>query len=172
MNLAYHLPIYKYITLVTQIHAGYSGGDQYILYNMGGEDNNVTPRIDTTVHFAQNAPYAFQTLVTPFRGYYQNSLYGSQYLVTNTDVYFPILQTLIPIETPLPFINNIQLGMLSDVGTAQERWNMTNPNNDRWRWSYGFSARSFLAGYPLRLDVAWPGTFSRQPVWYFTLNLQ
>lgn len=171
LNLSYHLPLYKCITLVTQLHAGHSGGDEYILYNMGGMDNNVTPRIDTTVHFAQNAPYAFQTLITPFRGYYQNSLYGNQFVVTNADLYFPIFQTLIPIETPLSFINNIQLGLLSDAGTAQETWN-SNPKNDKWLWSYGLSARSVLAGYPLRLDVAWPGTFSKQPVWYFTLNLQ
>ena len=171
VNLAYHLPIYKYITLVSQLHAGYSGGDQRILYILGGVDNNVTPRVDSSVHFSQYAPYAFQTLVTPFRGYYQNSLYGNQYTLMNEDLYFPIFQTLIPIETPLQFINNIQLGLLSDIATAQETWN-SNTINDKLLWSYGFSARSVLAGYPLRFDIAWPGTFSKKPVWYFSLNLQ
>jgi hypothetical protein len=171
VNLRYDQPLYKYITAVTQMHAGWSDGSQKILYNLGGEDNNVTPRVDTTVHFPQNAPYAFQTLVAPFRGYLQNSLYGNQYLLMNEDIYFPIFQTLIPLQTPLPSINNFQLGLLSDVATAQETWN-NNPNNAHVMWSYGVSARTVLAGYPLRLDMAWPGTFRKAAVFYFSLNLQ
>lgn len=171
INIRHDFPIYKYITLVAQVHAGYSGGEQHVLYNLGGEDNNVTPRVDTSVHFPQNAPYAFQTLVTPFRGYYQNSLYGNQYALLNVDVYFPIFQTLIPIETPLPFINNLQLGLLNDIATARETWN-DQSQGSKWLWSNGLSARTVLAGYPLRLEVAWPGTFRKEPVWYFSLNLQ
>ena len=170
LNLSYHQPLYKYITLATQLHTGYSGGDAKILYNLGGVNNNVTPRVDTNVHFTQNAPYAFQTLVTPFRGWYQNSLYGNEYALLNFDVYFPIFQTLIPLTTPLPFINNLRLGALSDIATAKETW---NPARSGMRlWSYGLSAGSNLAGYPLKIEVAWPGTFSKQPVWYFSLSLQ
>ncbi len=171
LHVRHDQPLYKYITLVSQLHLGYSAGQEKVLYNLGGVDNNVTPRVDTTVHFAQNAPYAFQTLVTPFRGYYQNTAYGNQYMLLNADVYFPIFQTLIPITTPLPFINNLQLGMLADIATAKETSNASNVNNDKWKWAYGLSMRSSLAGYPLRLEVAWPGTFSKQPVWYFSLNL-
>lgn len=168
LNVSYHQPLYKYITLVMQGHVGYSGGDKKVLYNLGGVDNNVTPRVDTTVHFNQAAPYAFQTLVTPFRGYYQNTLYGNEYAVINADVYFPIFQTLIPIETALPSVNNLQLGLFTDIGTARETWH-DNPNNDKWKAAYGLSARTNLAGYPFRVDVAWPGTFGKA-VWYFTLS--
>lgn len=169
LNLSYHQPLYRYITLVMQGHVGYSGGDKKVLYNLGGLDNNVTPRVDTTVHFNQNAPYAFQTLVTPFRGYYQNTLYGNEFAVINADVYFPIFQTLIPIETPLPSVNNLQLGLFTDLGTARETWN-NNPNNDKWKAAYGLSARTNLAGYPIRVDVAWPGTFNKT-IWYFSLSI-
>ncbi len=172
LNVRYDLPIYKYITVVSEIHVGYSGGDAKMLYNLGGVDNNVTPRVDTSVRFQQNAPYAFQTLITPFRGYYQNSLYGNQYALLNIDAYFPIFQTLIPIETPLAVINNIQLGLLTDLANGRETWNESNPQNNKLFWAYGLSARSVLAGYPLRIEVAWPGTFNKQPVWYFSLNLQ
>ncbi len=170
VNYSYHLPIYKYITLVSQLHAGYSGGDQKVLYNMGGTDNNVTPLVDTSVHFRQNAAYAFQTLITPFRGYYQNSLYGTRYLLLNIDAYFPIFQTLVPLETPLPFVNNLQLGAFSDIGTAKEKWYNTETKG-RWLQSFGFNARSVLAGYRLRVDVGWPGSFNKKPVWFFSLQL-
>lgn len=169
-SVEWHKPLYKYITLVAQLHAGNSGGDEKILYNLGGTNNNVTPQQDTSVHFAQTAPYAFQTLVTPFRGRLQNSLYGNQYALLNLDVYFPIFQTLIPLQTPLPFINNLQLGMLCDMAAAKETWHIPSAKGNS-SVSYGISMKSSLAGYPLRIDLAWPGTFSRKPVWYFSLSL-
>ncbi|MBS1781022.1 MAG: BamA/TamA family outer membrane protein [Bacteroidetes bacterium] len=174
MQLRYDLPVYKYITWVTQLQVGRSFGRSHIQYNLAGLDNNVTVKVDSNAHAAQNAPYAFQTLITPFRGYLQNDVYGNYYGVWNNDVYFPLFQTLIPIETSLSFINQLQPGLFADIGKAGETWadKSTNPNNNNWLWSYGASLRSSLAGYPLRLDVAWPGTFNKKPMWYFTLSLR
>lgn len=165
----YHQPLYKYITLVTRAQVGHSGGESYMLYNIAGMDNNVTVKVDSNVHFAQTAPYAFQSLITPFRGHRQNTLYGNQYAVFNADLYFPLFQTLILVETPLSFINLLQLGVFSDVATAKESWQKPQVNAN-WLWSYGLSARSKLAGYSLRMDVAWPGTFNKKPLWYFSLG--
>ncbi|XZF15423.1 hypothetical protein ACTHGU_04735 [Chitinophagaceae bacterium MMS25-I14] len=170
IQLAYHQPLYKYITLVTKLQAGYSGGDSRVLYNLGGVDNAVNPRVDSTKHFAQDAPYAFTTLITPFRGYYQNTLYGNEYALLNMDVYFPLFQTLIPIETPLSSINNLQLGIFTDIATAKETWQQPQVNNGI-KSAYGLSARTTLAGYPLRFDIAWPNDGSR-PVWYLSLNVK
>jgi len=168
LQLAYHQPLYKYITLVTKLQAGYSGGDAKVLYNLGGVDNNLSPRVDSNVHFAQDAPYAFTTLVTPFRGYFQNSLYGNEYALLNIDVYFPVFQTLIPTETPLSSINNLQLGLFTNVTTAKETWREPAISNGI-KSAYGFSARTVLAGYPLRFDMAWPGEGGK-PVWYLSLS--
>ena len=171
IQLTHFQPIYHYITLESKLQAGYSIGQTRVLYNLGGTDNNVAPKVDSNVHFIQSAPYAFQTLVTPFRGYLQNSLYGDQYALLNADVYFPLFQTLIPIETPLQAINLLQLGMFTDIGTAKEGWNK-NPVKQGILYSYGLSARTSLAGYPLRLEVAWPGTFNSKPTFYFSLSLK
>jgi hypothetical protein len=171
IHLQYHLPIYRYITLVAQAQGGYSVGDKKVLYTLGGVDNNVTPKVDSTVHFSQTAPYAFQSLVTPLRGYLQNSIYGNQYVAMSIDLYFPIFETLISLETPLPSINHLQLGLSSDLANAMETW-QTNPNNVKWLYSYGLSARTTLAGYPLRFDIAWPGTFNKTPIWYLSLSLK
>ncbi len=170
IQLQYHQPIYKYITWVSKFQIGYSGRQSKVLYNLGGIDNNVTVRVDSNAQAPQNVPYAFQTLVTPLRGYLQNTIQGNQYLNWNNDVYFPVFQTLIPIETLLNFINNLQLGIFSDIATARETWNPTNPINNKWHLSYGLSARTTLAGYPIRVDMAWPGTFSKQPILYFSLS--
>ena len=130
----------------------------------------MTGRVDSTVHFAQEAPYAFQTLITPLRGHLQNTVYGDQYLLYNTDVYFPLFQSLIPVETPLSFINNLQPGLFADIAFAKEGW--VKSVKGKSVWSYGLSVRSTLAGYPIRFDMAWPGTFGKKPVWYLSLSLK
>lgn len=170
IDASYHKPIYKYITSVVRAQAGYSGGNKKLLYNLGGIDNNLTVRKDTSVQFSQYAPYAFQTLVTPLRGHLQNTVVGNQYALLNMDVYFPIFQTLIPIETELSSINNLQLGLFSDVAYAKESWR--SANNSTQVWSYGLGARTKLASYPIRFDIAWPGSFDKKPVWYLSLSIQ
>ncbi|WP_165446918.1 hypothetical protein [Olivibacter jilunii] len=57
--MACHQPLYKKINAVARLQAGHSGGEQKILYNFGGVDNNIIPRTDTAVQFSQDAPYAF-----------------------------------------------------------------------------------------------------------------
>lgn len=168
INLQYHQPIYKYITAVASIKAGHSGGQQKILYNMGGVDNNLTVKTDTSVHFKQDAPYAFQTLITQLRGFQQNSLYGNQYALLNTDVYFPLFQTLIPIETNFSSINNLQLGLFTDVAYAKETWRARVES--RTKVAYGFSVRTILAGYTIRVYASLPNENSKKVLWYLSVG--
>ena len=169
LDVQYHLPLYRHITFVARAQTGYSGGNKKLLYNMGGVANNLTIRTDSSVHFAQDAPYTFQTLVTPLRGFLQNAIYGDRFGLLNTDVYFPLFQSLIPLETPLSFINNLQPGIFTDIAYARESWNASTSGTTEW--SFGLSMRSTLAGYAVRCDIAWPGSFDRQPVWYLSLSL-
>jgi hypothetical protein len=170
VKLSAHQPLFRYITLVAQAQAGYSGGQSKILYNFGGLDNNIVPRVDTSVRFSQQAPYAFQSLITPLRGYQQNSLYGSTFGLLNLDLYFPLFHSLIPLRTPLSSVNQLQVGLFTDIAAAQQPGNLpavTSP-----LYAYGFSARTMLAGYPLRFDMAWPGSFDKKPVWYLSLSIR
>lgn len=166
-KLCYDLPLYRYITLSARASCAISAGDQKVLYNFGGVDNNLGPKLDTSAHFVQEAPYAFQTLVTPFRGYSQNSRFGSSYALLNLDLYFPVFQSLLPLETPLSSINNLNLGLFSDLATLSGKTGYSTPGGCR---SFGWSARTTLAGYPIRFDMGWPGDFSKTPVWYVSLS--
>jgi hypothetical protein len=170
LKLAYHQPLIKDITLVAQMQAGYSGGESKILYNFGGLDNNVVPRVDTSIRFGQDAGYAFQTLITPFRGYEQNSIYGSRYGLLNLDVYFPLFRTLIPLKTSFGAVNNLQLGLFTDVAMAGQQHKPVGMKSTLS--AYGFSARTMLAGYPIRFDMAWPGNFDAKAVWYLSLTIK
>jgi len=169
-NFSYSQPIIKNITIVARLQAGYSGGQSKILYNFGGMDNNVVTRIDTSVHFGQDAPFAFQTLVTPFRGYEQNSIYGSRYGLLNLDLYFPLFRSLIPLHTSFSSLNNLQIGLFTDIAKTGGATGL--PVTSSQLNSFGFSVRTMLAGYPLRFDMAWPGNFNKTPVWYLSLALK
>jgi hypothetical protein len=168
IHLQYHQPVYKYITAVLGLKAGHSGGKQKLLYNMGGVDHNLTVRTDSSVHFSQDAPYAFQTLVTPLRGFPQNSLYGNQYALLNADVYFPVFQTLVPIETNFTSINQLQLGLFSDVAYARESWRPHATGQSKV--AYGLSARTLLAGYAVRVDATLPNSNSRKMGWCLSIS--
>lgn len=172
-KFSYHQPLYRKITLVLQGNAGHSGGRNKILYNFGGMDNNIVPRVDTSVRFVQQAPYAFQSLVTPFRGYTQNSIYGSSYGLLNIDLYIPLFHSLIPLHTGFSALNNLQLGLFTDIAVTKRDQQDGLPAAPQHLQSFGCSVRTLLAGYPLRFDLAWPQEgFSRQPVWYLALTLK
>ena len=171
-KFSYHQPLFRDINLVVQGNAGHSGGQSKILYNFGGLDNNIVPGVDTSVRFGQEAPYAFQSLVTPFRGYKQNSLYGSSYALLNIDLYIPLFNMLIPLRTPISALNNLQLGLFTDIA-ATSRGRDALPPAPTHLQSFGCSARTLLAGYPIRFDVAWPQEgFSAKPVWYLSMNIK
>jgi hypothetical protein len=166
-----HLPLFKGINLVTQLQLGYSGGESHILYNFGGTDNNIVPRVDSSVSFEQNAPYAFQALVTPFRGYPQNSLYGNSFGLLNVDLYVPLFAKLIPLQTSFASLNELQLGAFTDIATAAGPGAVNQKEVNNTLISFGLSARTILAGYPIRFDLAWPGSFDKKPLWYLSLSL-
>jgi hypothetical protein len=170
INCSYSQPIIKDITIIARVQGGYSAGQSKILYNFGGLDNNLVTRVDTSVHFAQNAPYAFQTLVTPFRGYEQNSIYGSKYGLLNLDVYFPVFRSLIPLHTSFTSLNNLQIGLFTDI--AKTGGATVLPIRPNQLTSFGYSLRTMLAGYPIRFDMAWPGSFNKAPVWYLSLSIK
>ncbi len=164
---AWHQPLGAMLHFVSRGQLGYSGGNNYMLFNFGGQDNNLAYLRDTSVRFGQDEPYAFQTLVTPFRGYAQNSLYGHSYALFNADLYGTFFHHL-----PVPFaaLKQLQLGVLTDVAAARR---LPSASFDAL-WSWGFSARTRLAGYPLRFDIAWPaGAHAGEPpVWALSLSLQ
>jgi outer membrane protein assembly factor BamA len=167
---SYSQPVIKNITVVARLQGGYSGGQSKLLYNFGGMDNNIVTRVDTSVHLGQDAPFAFQTLVTPFRGYEQNSIYGSHYGLLNLDLYFPLFRGLIPLRTSFSSLKNLQVGLFTDIARTGGATGL--PAASSQLSSFGFSVRTMLAGYPLRFDMAWPGDFNKTPVWYLSLSLK
>ncbi|WP_118951598.1 hypothetical protein [Taibaiella helva] len=87
----------------------------------------------------------------------------------NADPYFPLFHELTPLRTGISMVYNFQLGLFADIAVAGQATGL--PAVTRQRYAYGFSTRTLLAGYLIRFDMAWPGSFSKEPVWYFAINL-
>ena len=170
-----------------------SFGSNKLLYYMGGVDNWLFPRFDMDVPVATDQNYAFQTLATNMRGFAQNIRNGNSFFVFNTELRWPLFRYLFnrPIRSDL--INNFQIVLFGDVGTAwtgPSPWSADNQlfvryvrngplfikvemQKDPIVEGFGFGARTRLFGYFIRADLAW-GVDDGQilkPVFYFSLSL-
>ena len=176
-----------------------SMGNNKLLYYLGGVDNWIAPRYD----YAPIDPrehYGFQTLATNMRGHYQNVRNGSNFILINSELRFPVFQYFAKAPISSGFLRNFQLAAFGDVGTA---WSGLSPyapftyyvdggpyhisvevQKEPLVAGFGFGARAYLLGYFVRGDVAWGiedgrlverinkhGRRTKAPVFYFSLNL-
>lgn len=168
-HVDWYQPLHKWINWHNHVALGYSGGSSYILYNFGGMDNNIITRVDSNAVFEQNAPYIFQQLVAPLRGFQQNTMWGNTYGVVNSELFVQVFGGVIKSKTSFQFINLMQLGAFADLSYSKSTW---NPISD-WqrRNSYGFSLKTILANYPVRVDIAFPYNFNQKPMVHLSLHL-
>lgn len=168
LNSEYFLMPKSYLSIETSFKAGVSKGNNgSVLFNFGGLDGNLTPLSDSSKIFYHNAPYTHQSLVSKLRGYAQNSTYGHGYILSNFDVYFQIFGSLISAKTKLSFINNLQIGLFFD-GVKTWRSDRVLAATPDILFCFGWSARTILAGYKLRVDMSLGPS---APVWYLTLEM-
>jgi hypothetical protein len=160
---------------------------------MGGVDNWLWPYFDQTIPVAPDQNYAFQTLATNMRGFYQNIRNGNSFIVVNAEFRLPVFRYFYNRPIRSDFLNNFQVVAFGDVGTA---WTGATPyssdNTLFTKYIYqqplfikvqllrepfvegvGFGLRSRILGYFIRGDVAWgiEDGYWRKPVYYLSLSL-
>jgi hypothetical protein len=193
MDIRNYQRVHRTLVWANRFAASTSFGSNKLLYYMGGVDNWLFPsyNINTPVAFDQN--YAFQTLATNMRGFAQNIRNGNSFFVYNTELRWPVFRYLFNRPIRSDFINNFQIVLFGDVGTA---WTGTSPwsednqlftqyiyrnplfikvemQKDPIVEGFGFGARTRLFGYFLRGDLAWGVEDGRirKPIFYFSLSL-
>lgn len=168
-SVDWYLPLNPWLNWRNQLHVGYSGGSEYLLYNFGGMNNNVIVRVDSNAVFEQNAPYLFQQLVTPLRGFQQNTMWGNAYGMINTELFAQVCGGLLPVKTKFQFVNLMQLGVFADRACSKATWDP----DAHWqrRNSYGISLKTLLANYPVRVDLAFPYDLGHKPMVHLSLSL-
>ena len=162
---------------------------------MGGVDNWFAPRFDNSTNIATDQNYAYQTIATPMRGFYQNVRNGNSFLVANSEIRFPIFKYLYKRPIRSDFIQNFQILAFGDIGTAwtgyspyssdnslntkiigntQTPYLITlNTQHNPLVGGYGWGLRSRIFGYFIRLDRAWgvQDGIVLKPLWYLSFTL-
>lgn len=189
----YYKKVYRDLIWANRIAASTSFGKQKLIYYMGGVDNWFGARFDNTTNIATDQNYAYQTLATPMRGFYQNVRNGNSFAVINSELRFPVFRFLYKRPIRSDFIQNFQIITFCDVGTA---WTGPSPYSDKNSLNtqviqqnplvitlntqhnpivagYGWGIRSRLFGYFIRLDRAWgvQDGIILKPLWQLSLSL-
>lgn len=193
-DMRYYHKIYKNFIAAIRVAGAHSGGNQKIVYYMGGVDNDVNPKFNNSLQPSGRNDYAFQALSTNLRGYDQNARNGNTYALLNAELRFPVFSTLMrrPIQSSI--LKHLQVVGFVDVGSAWEGFLPTSKNMDRYyrvTWpptpaspviqvavpnysdngiaiGYGGGVRTMLFGYFARFDAAW--NIRKEFRWYISLG--
>jgi len=193
LDIRNYTRIHRTFIWANRLAASTSFGKNRLMYYMGGVDNWLAPKFDysTPVDYTMN--YAYQTLATNMRGFYQNARNGNNFAVINSELRFPVFRYFFNRPIRSDFVNNFQLVTFGDVGLA---WAGPDPYSEENSFyiriiedgslrikvreqkepligGFGFGARTRLLGYFLRADVAW-GVEDRavlKPIFYISMSL-
>jgi Tol biopolymer transport system component len=191
----HYVKLFKNITWAMRLAYGSSFGQAPKTYRLGGVDNWVFQRQPDPTEVTQEDPfyldlrnpdahkndysdYLFLQYATPLRGFDYNALFGTNYLLTNLELRVPFLDILYHKSVRSKFLQNLQLIVFTDIGSA---WTGISPFNERnalntieiggnpgepfyarvsnfkdpFLWGYGVGVRSKILNYFAKFDVAW-----------------
>lgn len=180
-DFRYYLRIHRTLIWANRIAGSGSFGRSPLIYYLGSVDNWINlnqsenPTFNESVDIDYTQNYAYQALATNLRGFNQNIRNGSNFVVINTELRWPIFRYLAGHPLSSGFLNNFQVVGFADVGTA---WTGLHPFSDENAWNteviengpmtitldanrepivagYGFGLRAQLLGYFIRFDWAW-----------------
>ncbi|MFC2138670.1 hypothetical protein ACFLTE_10880, partial [Bacteroidota bacterium] len=185
-DIRHYINIHRDLTFATRAAGSVSFGSARLLYYMGGVDNWIRfpyPEIfnsDNPVNDAEN--YAFQTIATNMRGYFQNIRNGNSFAVINNEIRWPIIKYLARYPVSSRFWSSIQLTGFCDIGGAKggltnvtkQNGNVTvtvELNRDPIIFGYGYGVRMQLFGYFIRIDKAWGNKSVLPSILHISLSL-
>ena len=189
LDFRYYKQIFRNTIFAARLAAAHSGGDQHMLYLLGGVDNQIGAPANSAPT-SQGHRYAFQAQATNLRGYKQNSRSGDSYGLANFELRMPVLTTLLQRPIQSNFLRSLQLVGFMDAGAA---WDGIVPNGDNlaknipyvnntgaviatvkyspgFALGYGGGIRASLLSYFMRLDAAWNIDGATKPIMYFSIG--
>ncbi len=195
LDIRKYTKIHRDFIWANRLSASSSFGKKKLIYYMGGVDNWFNPQFnyDTPISLTEN--YAYQTLATPMRGFYQNIRNGNSFALYNSELRLPLFRYLMNKPLKSDFLNNFQVVGFGDVGTA---WTGKSPYDDNNSlntqiiggppnpvtvviqtrrepivFGYGWGIRSRLMGYFMRLDWShgWVDGKIQPRVFYWSFSL-
>lgn len=186
VDVRHYQKIYRELIFATRLVYGRFFGNDTKSYVLGGMDNWLFNRTDTTgqrdpilpLYGVNNSDILFMKYTTNLRGFNYNKLNGSNVLLFNAELRFPIVRFFHRGPISSNFLRNLQFTSFYDVGSAWTGASPFNENNNvntitykvpgsafqavirnsksPWLASYGFGVRTYLLGYYIKLDMAYP----------------
>lgn len=169
--------VHRDIIWANRIAGSTSFGNKKLVYYMGGVDNWFAPKFDNSINVSTEQNYAYQTIATNMRGFYQNIRNGNSFVVVNSELRVPIFKYLMNRPIKSDIINNFQIIGFGDIGTA---WTGKSPyseqnflkktviskpgnpiivilnnNKEPIVGGFGWGVRTRLWGYFVRIDFAY-----------------
>lgn len=171
-DFRHYQPIYRDFLFAFRAAGDWSIGRDRLLHLLGGVDNvlSLTPDAGTPIDPA--VPYAYQTRITPLRGFRNNARNGSNLALINAELRLPLVTTFTRRPIATDFLRHLQAVGFFDCGSA---WNGKHPyadengfnfqtveanpitviidnNHEPVLWAMGFGVRTRLMGYWMRAD--------------------
>ncbi len=119
--------VWRSVIWANRFAAGTSFGTERLIHYLGGVDNEFVPRFDESTPWDRNQNYAFQTVITNMRGFWQNARNGNSFMVLNSELRIPVFRALFNRPLRSDFLTNFQIIAFGDLGTA---WNGITPYSE------------------------------------------
>ena len=169
-----YIPLYQRVTLCLRAAGNSSFGDRKLIHYLGGVQQALIPSIDGAMPLP-DGEFAYQTAVTPMRGFVRNARNGTSFAMANAELRLPVFATLMPRKALTPLMEHFQAVGFFDIGSA---WTGSDPyadenafnsttieqypvsitvdnNREPIIWNFGFGLRTELFGYFVRADWGW-----------------
>jgi hypothetical protein len=178
--------IHKEFVFATRLYYGRFTGPNPQSYLLGGVDNwlfsetNVTGPNDPLINqpLIDNSNQLFLQYIMPLRGFDYNTFNGTNAMVANFELRFPIIKYFSSKPISSSFLRNLLFVGFYDIGsswTGKSPFATENSVNTQiikregspfqariqnfknpWLSSYGFGLRTVLLGYYMKFDLAYP----------------
>lgn len=175
LDFRHYEPILRHSIIALRVAGEISFGTEKILYLMGGVDNWLLPKFESSIPITNDQSYAYQTVVTNIRGFNYNIRNGSSYGLLNLELRIPVFRYFSN-KIRSGFIRNFQIVGFFDAGTAWDGFSpfqkdsplntiyLENPPTVKLKVNYyrdplvagfGFGARTSVFGYFVRADYTY-----------------
>lgn len=129
-DLRFYLPVYQKIIWANRVSCSYSIGNGKVAYFLGGVENWTTKnQFAPFTPQLNNDPYLFQQWVSNLRGFYRGVRIGSSFAILNSELRFPVFQTLVKRPLESEFLKHFTVNVFVDAGTAFIGRSTSDPNN-------------------------------------------
>ncbi len=192
-DFRHYQPIYRDFLFAFRAAGDWSIGRDRLLHLLGGVDNVLSLTADSGTPIDPDVSYAYQTRITPLRGFRTNARNGSNLALINAELRLPLVTTFTRRPIATDFLRHLQAVGFLDCGSA---WNGVHPYADENGFNFqtveanpitvtidnnhepvllamGFGVRTRLAGYWMRADWGWGVDDGRwqQRVFNFSFSL-